>query len=140
MTGFEVQRAIRATPEQVWKILTNAQSLVDGGLGVIRLEGTIALGAKLRLWSEVSPNRAFSLRVAELTPPRTMVWSGGMPLGLFTGVRTFTLTPDHNGTLFRMREEFSGLMAPLILRSMPDLTPSFEKFAEGLKALSEAAR
>jgi hypothetical protein len=36
-----------------------------------------------------------------------------------------------------MREEFSGLLAPLIERSIPDLQPSFEKFADGLRAMSE---
>ncbi|MEZ5291190.1 MAG: hypothetical protein R2745_08915 [Vicinamibacterales bacterium] len=30
-----------------------------------------------------------------------------------------------------------GLLAPLIGRSIPDLQPSFEQFAEGLRRLSE---
>lgn len=36
-----------------------------------------------------------------------------------------------------MREEFSGLLSPLIERSIPDLNPSFEAFAKGLQALAE---
>ena len=32
-----------------------------------------------------------------------------------------------------MREVFSGLMAPLISRSIPDLQPSFVEFAAALK-------
>ena len=36
-----------------------------------------------------------------------------------------------------MREEYSGPMVPLIWRSMPDLQPSFDKFARGLKARVE---
>ena len=53
-----------------------------------------------------------------------------MPLGLFRGVRTFTLAPEANGTTrFHMREEYTGPMLPLIWRSMPDLGPSFEQFA-----------
>jgi hypothetical protein len=39
-----------------------------------------------------------------------------------------------------MREEFSGPMLPLIWRSMPDMQPSFEKFATGLKARAEQSR
>jgi hypothetical protein len=31
-----------------------------------------------------------------------------------------------------MREEFTGLMLPMIWKSMPDLGPSFEQFASGL--------
>lgn len=62
-----------------------------------------------------------------------MVWSGGMPLGLFKGVRTYTLKPNATGTDFSMEECYSGLLAPMITRSIPDLAPSFEQFASGLK-------
>lgn len=137
MKSFEARCTIRVPPDRVWAFLTDGRALVAGGLGVLRLDGTIAQGARLKLWSEVSPNRAFALRVSEWAPPRRMVWSGGMPLGLFTGVRTFTLTGVGQHTEFHMREEFSGLLAPLISRSIPDLTPSFEKFAQGLRTLAE---
>jgi hypothetical protein len=61
-----------------------------------------------------------------------------MPLGLFKGVRTFTLTPlDDGQTRFHAREEFTGPMLPLVWRSMPDLGPSFQQFADGLKQRAE---
>jgi hypothetical protein len=60
-----------------------------------------------------------------------------MPLGLFKGVRTFTLGDEGGATRFKMREEFSGPLLPLIWRSMPDFGPSFEQFARGLKARVE---
>jgi len=70
-----------------------------------------------------------------------MTWAGGMPLGLFNGVRTFTLTRDESGpTRFHMREEYTGPLLALIWRSMPDLGPSFEQFAAGLKARAEEGR
>jgi hypothetical protein len=57
---------------------------------------------------------------------------------LFKGVRTYTLAPDGAAaTKFVMREEYSGLMAPLITRSIPDMQPSFDQFAAGLKARAE---
>ena len=137
MKMFEVRRAIAASPETVWARLTDARALVSGGLGVKRLDGTIAPGEGLKVTSEANPGRAFSLRVTEFTPNRRMVWEGGMPLGLFKGVRQFTLTPAGTGTEFHMREEFSGLLAPLITKSIPDLQPSFEQFADGLCRLAE---
>lgn len=140
MKSFEVRRTINAPPSRVWAQLTNADAMASGRLGITRLEGRIEPGGRLKLWSEVSPGRAFALRVAQFTPDRQMIWEGGMPLGLFKGVRRFTLTPSGNATDFHMREEFSGLLAPLIVRSMPDLTPSFEKFADGLSALVEKTR
>ncbi len=137
MTSFSVEQDIAAAPDRIWAILTDAPRLVAGGLGVTRIEGVIRPGGRLKLWSEVSPNRAFSLRVAAFEPPARMTWEGGMPLGLFKGVRTFTLAPMAGGTRFHMREEFSGALAAMIVKSIPDLTPSFRKFALGLKTLAE---
>lgn len=142
MKRFDVRRTIAAPAEQVWACLTDGPGLVAAGLGIHRLEGAVAPGARLKLWTVASPDRAFALRVTEFRPPRRMVWTGGMPLGLFTGVRTFTLIPVPGGsaTDFHMSEEFSGLLAPLITRSIPDLTASFEMFADGLRALAERHR
>lgn len=57
-----------------------------------------------------------------------------MPLGLFKGERTFTLASRNNGDVeFSMREEYTGLLAPLIGRSIPDLQPAFDQFASDLK-------
>jgi hypothetical protein len=67
-----------------------------------------------------------------------MVWSGGMPLGLFTGTRTFELRPASGGAVeFTMTETYTGLMAPLITKSIPDLQPAFDEFAACLKARAE---
>ncbi len=77
------------------------------------------------------------MRVSEFAPAQRMVWTGGMPFGLFTGTRRFDLTPDQGGTRFEMSETFSGPLSGLIGRSIPDLNPSFERFAAGLKKLAE---
>ena len=137
MKHFEVRRLIDASPDRVWAMLTNAEALVSGGLGVTRMEGAIADGAALTVWSEASPGRAFAVRVTEFTPSQRMVWTGGLPLGLFTGVRQFALTPKGTQTEFHMREEFSGWLAPLIGHTIPDLTSTFERFASGLALLAE---
>jgi hypothetical protein len=109
--------------------------------GVERIDGTIALGEKITVHAEINPGRAFPVKVTELTEPSAMTWRGGMPLGLFTGVRTFRLTPTADGgTEFVMREEYRGPMLPLIWRSMPDLGPAFEQFARGLTVEAESRR
>ena len=102
---------------------------------VRRLEGTIALGEKLSLESIANPGRSFKLKVTEMQAPSRMVWSGGN--FIFKGVRTYTLSPQGGGTEFSMVEDYTGLMEPLIRRTIPDLTESFETFADGLKAGSE---
>lgn len=137
MKTVHVQRDIAAAPAQVWSLLTDAEILTKGGLGILRLEGAIRLGERLKLWSEVSPKRAFALKVVEFQPDTRMRWQGGMPFGLFTGSRVFELTETPSGCGFRMQETFTGPLSGPICRSMPDLAPSFEKFADGLKHHAE---
>jgi hypothetical protein len=137
MRHYESTAAIDARPEAVWAVLTDAPAYPEWDSGVVRVEGKIAPREKIKVVSEASPKRAFPVEVTAFSPAERMVWSGGMPLGLFRGVRTFTLTPENGSTRFVMREEYTGPMLPLIWRSMPDLQPSFDQFARGLKARAE---
>ena len=138
MKSYEASATIEAPPEAVWKVLIDGGSYTAWDSGVIALDGDIALGERLKVTSEANPKRAFPVRVTEVEPARSMRWSGGMPLGLFKGERTFTLQPRGDGeTEFVLREEYSGPMLGLIWRSMPDLGPSFQKFAQGLKQRAE---
>jgi hypothetical protein len=140
MEFYDVAKSISAKPETVWSILTDASGYTGWDSGVVRVEGTISLGSKVKVYSKISPNRAFPVKVTELTAPTRMTWTGGMPLGLFKGVRTFTLTPGSDGvTEFHMREEFTGPLLSMIWKSMPDLTASFQQFAKGLKDQAERA-
>ncbi len=89
--------------------------------------------------AKANPGRTFTLSVSDVRAPTTMTWSDGMPLGLFRGVRTFELTDRGSATEFSMREVYSGPLAGLISRSIPDMTESFEQFADGLKEAAESA-
>lgn len=138
MESYEVTATINATPEAVWSVLADASGYTGWDSGVERVEGSIAPGKKIKVYSKVSPGRAFPVRVTELNAPSKMTWTGGMPFGLFKGVRTFTLTPESETTTrFDMREEFTGPFLRMIWRSMPDLLPSFKQFAKGLKDRAE---
>ena len=137
MKHYEAETTIEAPPERVWGILTDAPAYAQWDSGVQKVEGRIAPGEKIKVVSEANPGRAFPVNVAQFEPAKRMVWSGGMPLGLFKGVRTFTLTPEGSATRFEMREEYTGPLLPMIWKSMPDLGPSFEQFARGLKAKAE---
>jgi hypothetical protein len=137
MRSYESSMTIDAAPEAVWAVLVDGSRWTDWDSGVVRLNGTIARGERLAVVSSANPARAFPVTVTAFEPGRRMVWSGGMPLGLFRGVRTFTLTPEGGGTRLDVREEYSGPMLPLIWRSMPDLQPSFDQFTRGIKARVE---
>jgi hypothetical protein len=138
MKHYEASATISAAPETIWEILADARAYADWDSGVERVEGRIAAGETIKVYSEANPGRAFPVKVTEFAPPRSMTWSGGIPLGLFRGVRMFALVPeDGGGTRFTMREEYTGPLLPLIWRTMPDLQPSFDQFARGLKARAE---
>ncbi|WP_299691909.1 SRPBCC domain-containing protein [uncultured Tateyamaria sp.] len=137
MKTYETETDIAATPDVVWHVLTHVMPRTPAPFGIVRLEGTLEERARIKLWSQASPNRAFGLRVARFDAPHRMVWRGGLPLGLFTGVRTFTLTPAPGGARFSMREDFSGPLSAMIVATMPDLTPSFTTFAHTLKTKAE---
>lgn len=139
MKEYRASATIRATPEAIWAILVDAPNYSAWESGVLRVEGRIAAGEKIKVISEVNPGRAFPVKVTEFAAPQRMTWSGGMPLGLFRGVRTFKLKPSGDGTEFAMRERYTGPLLPLIWKSMPDLGPSFEQFAKGLKQRAEGS-
>ncbi|MFN8124358.1 MAG: SRPBCC domain-containing protein [Thermoleophilia bacterium] len=139
--SYEVTRAIAASPEHVWALLTDDAGYATWNPAVISIKGPIAPGGRLSLVSSASPGRTFTPTVTAMEAPSRMVWSDAMPLGLFRGARTFTLAPAAGGTTdFHMREAFTGPLAPLISRAIPDLTESIERFADGLKAAAEASR
>jgi hypothetical protein len=139
MKEFAAKTSIRATPERIWTLLTDAAGYVRWNNTVEKVEGKIALGERVTLYPKINPGRAFPVKVVRFQTPRQMLWTAGMPLGLFKGERSFTLTPGPDGEVeFSMREEYTGLMAPLITRSIPDLQPTFDEFASDLKRAAEA--
>ena len=138
MKAYDATVEIGASPDTIWAILTDGPGYQAWESGVERVDGRIAPGEKITVRSHANPGRAFPVKVTEFDPGRRMTWSGGMPLGLFKGVRTFTLAAGTDGTTrFTMREEYTGPLLPLIWRSMPDLGPSFRQFADGLKDRAE---
>jgi hypothetical protein len=140
MQCYEASSMIASSPEAVWAVLSDGASWTAWDSGVDAVEGRIELGGSIKIRSQAAPGRTFPVKVTTFDPPTRLQFSGGMPLGLFRGVRTYNLSPDSDGTTtFLMREEYTGLLLPLIWRSMPDLSPSFERFAQGLKQHVESA-
>ena len=135
---FQVSTTISANIDAIWQILTDASHYTDWNTTVDKVEGRIAAGEKITFHAKVSPGRAFPVKVTEFVPGEKMVWTGGMPLGLFKGERVFTLTDRRGGAVeFRMSETFSGLLSPLIERSIPNLQPAFDQFAADLRKRAE---
>ncbi len=133
-----IRTTIKASPDRVWALLTDAEAFPRWNSTVTSIEGRIAEGHTLKLKVPSAPQRTFKPKVLAVQPGRSMIWSDGMA-PMFKGVRTFLLTPKPDGsTEFSMREELSGLMLPMIKSSLPDFAPVFEAYAEDLKRAAEA--
>jgi len=140
MKEYRASTTINASPEKIWAILTDAAKYPEWDPSADRIEGRIALGETVTAYTKLSPGRAFPAKVTVFEPGRKMVWSGGMPLGLFKGVRTFTLAPQDNGVVdFTLSETFSGPLLSLIGGSIPDMSEAFQGFVMGLKQRAEAS-
>jgi hypothetical protein len=136
---YSVTRLIEAPAERVWALLTDVGEQARWNKTLVSIEGQIVDGGTVTLISTVNPKRSFSLEVSDVSAPDHMTWSDGMPLGLFTATRTFDLKDQGGKTEFSMKEVYGGLLAGLITRSIPDMTDSFNEYAETLKAAAETS-
>ncbi|MCU0438897.1 MAG: SRPBCC domain-containing protein [Raineya sp.] len=127
---------IHASPEKIMALLTDAPNFTRWNSTIVSIEGEIEQGKTIKLISKLDPKRTFKLKVLESSPNK-MVWKDGFA-PMFTGVRTFSLSPKADGTTdFTMSEVFKGLMLPLIKGSLPDFKPNFEQYASDLKKATE---
>jgi hypothetical protein len=139
MRFYEAESIIGAKPDAVWSILIDAAHWPTWDSGVDSVEGRIGPGETVKIRAQAAPGRVFPVKVTVFEPAARLQFAGGMPLGLFRGVRTYLLSADGGGrTRFHLREEYTGPLLGLIWRTMPDLGPSFEKFAQGLKQRVES--
>jgi hypothetical protein len=131
-----VELTVRAPASTLWRLLTNAQDFPRWNSTVTSVEGQIREGEQLRV-RVPGTDRVFTPRVSDVVPDQRMSWTGGLS-PVFKGVRTFELRSRPDGsTDFMMEERFSGLMLPLVKRSMPDFGPVFERYASDLKHEAE---
>jgi len=133
----EVSCKIHASAETIWALLTDAERFPQWNSTVTSIGGKIALGETLELRVPAAPKRVFKPKVTAFEANRSMVWSDGFA-PMFKGVRTYTLSPNDDGSVtFHMAEVFTGMMLPMIKGSLPDFAPSFEAYAKDLKRAAE---
>ncbi len=139
-TLFEMQTSvavsISAPAAKIMELLTDASNFSTWNSTVLSVDGIIKQGETIKLVSTLDPKRTFKLKVAEQTPTSLVFKDGFAPM--FSGVRTFKLTPKQDGsTDFSMTEVFKGIMLPMIKSSLPDFKENFEQYASDLKKASE---
>ena len=114
MHSVEAETLINARSATVWEIITDARNYTVWESGITHFRGELRNGGTIRIRTHTGGNRAFRLRVRQM-PGEVMTWTMGLPLGLLTGVRTFTLEPLGGMTYLRVKEEFTGPLCGLLL-------------------------
>ncbi len=136
MPTFEATTAVAAPPAAVWDSLLATERWTSWDPQLESVTGRLEDGGRLEIRVRDNP-RPFKLRVTTWEPQRRIVLAGGMPLGLFTGTRTYTLGDGGGSTTVTVRETYTGPLAGLIGKSIPDLQPSFDSFVSGLQREAE---
>ncbi len=141
MKEYVTAVAIAAPPATVWRILTDAAAYRDWNPEIVAIDGTFAPGARVTAHVRLGDGavRRVPQRVQLFDASFRMEWVGGLPLGLFVGRRTFTVAAAPGGAEFRMHIHMSGLLSPLIIKSVGDRQPELDKFSAGLKRAAEDA-
>lgn len=107
MRLLESETLINARSSTVWNVITDAGNLTVWDSGITAIEGEIRNGGTIRIKTAARGARTVRIRVQQL-PGEVMTWTGGLPLGLFKRIRTFTLSPHAGLTRLRVTEELSG--------------------------------
>lgn len=132
-----VVRDIEASPEKIWRLLTDAANFTQWNSTLQSMDGEIVPGGLVKMTVPEVPGRTFKAKVAEYVPNQWMLWVDGFA-PMFMGKRSFSLKPNGDGTTsFTMTEVLSGLMLPLIAGKLPDFVPIFEQYADDLKKAAE---
>lgn len=139
MKEYTTTSIIDASPDVVWVILTHGALYREWNPEIVGIDGRIALGARVTAHVRLGDGaiRKVPQRVTVLEAPARMQWTGGLPLGLFVGRRTFTLTPRAGGVEFRLHLHMSGPLSSLILKSVGDRQPEIDSFSAALKRRAE---
>src|SRR5215471_5711843 len=139
MKEYVTSATIAASPERVWAVLTDGDAYQQWNPEIVRVDGSFAAGARVTAHVRLVDGavRTVPQRVVEFVPPHRMVWVGGLPLGLFVGRRTFTVTPAAGGAEFTMHLHMSGPLSGMILKSVGDRQPDIDGFSRALKRRAE---
>ena len=144
MKEIVTETEIAASATRVWSVLTNLERFSEWNPFITEAEGEVKEGAGLRV--HISPPggkpMTFKPRVTRVVPEREFRWLGRFLIpGLFDGEHIFEVKPlSENRSGLVQREEFRGLLVPLLWRSLDTRTrQGFNDMNAALKVRAEQA-
>ena len=132
---------IKAAPEDVWNVLMDFDAYSEWNPFVVSIDGSSATGDRLTAQLQLEGKKPMKISpiVQENEAPGRFSWLGVMgSAGLFSGYHQFELEETEDGTRFHHYEEFSGALAPIVLRMIQKpTTRGFEKMNRALRSRVE---
>jgi hypothetical protein len=134
---------IDAPAGAVWAVLADLTAYPEWNPFIVRADGEVAVGAKLALVMQPVGARRTTVRptVLEADPGRRLRWRGRLGLAaVFDADHRITLDERPGGVRLTQTELFTGLLVPLLARSLRSHTlPAFEAMNQALKQRVERA-
>lgn len=140
MKKLTTEITIDGPPSVVWETLRDFASFPEWNPFVISLEGDMKVGSRLltRIQPPNSKATTFKPTVTAVVENEYFEWLGHLGIkGLFDGRHQYKLEATDNGTRFIQSEEFTGVLAPFVLRLIGAKTEA--GFAAMNQALKERA-
>ena len=142
MRTIETAVDIDAPPDAVWAVIADLAAYREWNPFLVSAEGELQPGARLRITFKSGDRRPVTMRptVTHVETGRRLCWQGRLLLPhLFDGAHELVVEPvDGARARFVQREEFGGLLVPLLGRLLRDTAAAFEVMNQALKARVEA--
>ena len=142
MKHLHTEIQIEADPAEVWAVLTDFDHYPDWNPFLVDVRGRAEPGGRLRVTLSPPGGRRITMRptVTDLEPGRVFEWWGHLGVrGIFDGRHRFELTASGTGTRLVQQETFTGLLMPLLAKSLDGPTAAgFVLMNQALRARAEA--
>lgn len=128
---------IHASKETIWEVLTETKRYPQWNPFIQSLEGKLDEGEKLKVTIHPPSEKpmTFAPTVLICRPNQKLQWIGKLGIrGIFDGKHTFEIRPlSTNKCVFIQAERFSGILVPLLKKTLYKTKLGFEHMNEALK-------
>ena len=141
---IETETTIEATPEEVWRVLSDFASYGEWNPGMRSVQGEPVVGSRLTIEFSMNGGRTMKMRPKVLVsqPGHELRWLGHLLLpGIFDGEHRFEIHQQGpNGVRFVQGERFAGLLVPFLRSLLADTATTFVQVNDALSERVTALR
>lgn len=132
---------IAAQPHEVWAALTDFAGYEDWNPYIISAAGAAEHGERLLLKMRVG-GKTFKVspKVVGAASARQLRWVGHLGMrGIFDAEHRHDLEPVPAGTRYIQSERFTGILVPILARTIAATQTAFDEMNQALKSRMETA-